>query len=95
MTSDLENSTTRSGKYYRTNQEGDRSIYSPVRESSSQSRPTTPLSNQHRGKNSPTPLPPPEDDMAMHMNLPTFNIVGDEDMDQFWFVIESVCLHKM
>ena len=78
-----------SGKYYRTNLEGDRLVYSPVREEASQTPPTTPLSNQPRAKNSPTP-PPPEDDMATHMNLSTFKGVGDEDMDKFWFVSGSV-----
>ena len=28
--------------------------------------------------------------MAAHMNFPTFKGVGDEDMDQFWFVAGSV-----
>ena len=28
--------------------------------------------------------------MATHMKLPTFKGVGDEDMDRFWFVTESV-----
>ena len=28
--------------------------------------------------------------MAAHMKLPTFKGVGDEDMDQFWFVAGSV-----
>ena len=28
--------------------------------------------------------------MAVHMKFPTFKGVGDEDMDQFWFVDESV-----
>ena len=89
MTSDIDGNTTQSGKYYRTNQEVDRSIYSPVREAVLQSPPATPLSNQRRGKNSPTP-PPPEGDVATHMKFPTFKGVGDEDMDQFWFVAESV-----
>ena len=63
-------STTRSGKYYRTNQEGDKSVYSPVRDSATQKPPTTPPSSHHRGKNSPIPPPPPEDEMASHMKLP-------------------------
>ena len=83
MTSDLDGSTTRSGKYYWTNQEGDRSVYILVREASAQSPPATPLSNQHRDKNSPTPPPPPEANMAVHMKFPTFKGVGYEDMDQF------------
>ena len=49
----------------------------------------TPLSSQRRGKNLPTP-PSPEDDMVVHRKLPAFKGVGDEDMDQFWFVAESV-----
>ena len=28
--------------------------------------------------------------MATHMKFPTFKGVGDEDMEQFWFVAESV-----
>ena len=70
-------------------------VYSPLRESSDlnqggvvqgvTSSPDTPESNPHKGKNSPTPPSPPlEDDMATHMNLPTFKGIGDEDMDQFW-----------
>ena len=80
MTSDLDRSTTRSGKYYKTNLEGDIVVYTLVREAASKSPPATPLSNQPRGKNSPTP-PPPEDDMAAHMKLSTFKGVGDEYMD--------------
>ena len=82
MRSDQSKGTTRSKKYYRTNKEGDRSIYSLVRDSATHSPPTTPPSTQHRGNNSPIP-PPPEDEMASHMKLPTFKGVGDEDMDQF------------
>ena len=82
MTSDLDESTTRSGKYYWINLEGDRSVYNPVSEATAQSPPATPLSNQRRGKNSPTP-PPLEDDMVTHMKFLTFKGVGDEDMDQF------------
>ena len=59
-----------------------------VREEAAQISPATPISNQRRGKNSPTP-PPPEDDMVAHMKLPTFKGVGDEDMEQFWFVTET------
>ena len=93
MTSNQSESTTRSGKYFRTNREGDRSIYNPLRESvvhAGTSPPATPPSSQHKGKNSPTPLPPLEEDMAAHMKLPTFNGIGDEDMDRFWFIAESV-----
>ena len=70
---------TQSRKYYQTNLEGGRFVYIPVGVVA-QSPPATPLSNQHRGKNSPTPQPP-EDDMATHMKLPTFKSVGDEDME--------------
>ena len=28
--------------------------------------------------------------MAVHLRLPTFKGVGDEDMDRFWFVADSV-----
>lgn len=28
--------------------------------------------------------------MATHMKFPTFKGMGDEDMDQFWFVVGSV-----
>ena len=89
MSSDQSEGRMCSAKYFRTNQEGDRFVYSLVREVASQSAPATPLSNQPRGKNSPTP-PPLEGDMAAHMKLPTFKGVGDEDMDQFWFVAGSV-----
>ena len=82
MTSDLDESTTQSGKYYQTNQEGGRSVYNPVREAAAQIPLATPLLNQRRGKNSPTP-PPPEDDMVAHMKLIAFKVVGDEDMEQF------------
>jgi len=78
----------RSGKYYRTNQEGDRATYSPIRNFVAFNRPSTPPSSSHRGKNSPPP--PPTDDMVAHLKLPTFKGVGDEDMDRFWFVAESV-----
>ena len=89
MTSDLDRITMWSGKYYRANLEGDRFVYSPVREVASQSPLATPHCNQPRGKSSPTP-PPLEDDMDAHMKLPTFKGVGDEDMDQFWFVAGSI-----
>ena len=90
MTPDLERSTTRSGKYYQTKQEGDISVYSPIREATMQSPPGTPLSNQHRSNKFPMPPPTLEDDMATHMKLSNFKGVGDEDMDQFWFVTGSV-----
>ena len=93
MTSDQSDSTTRSGKYYRVNREGVRSVYIPLREPPTHagtSPPATPSSSQHKGKNSPTPPPLPEEDMATHMKLPTFKGVGDEDMDRFWFLAESV-----
>lgn len=82
----------RSGKYYRTNEEGDRYIYILVRNCSMHSPPSTPLSSPRRGKNSPPT--PPEDDMAIHMKLPTFKGVGDEDMDRFWFVARLVWTAK-
>ena len=50
----------------------------------------TPYLSQHKGKKSPTPMPLLEEDMATHMKLPTFKGVGDEDMDRFWFIAESV-----
>ena len=84
MSSDQSKGTTRSGKYYRTNQEGYRSIYSPVRSFVAFDPPSTHPLNPRRGKNSPPP--PPEDDMATHLKLPTFKGVGDEDMDRFQFV---------
>ena len=62
MSSDQSEGTTRSGMYYRTNQEGDRSIYSLVTNFFAHSLPSTPPSNPRKGKNSPPP--PPEDDMA-------------------------------
>ena len=89
MSSDQSEGTTGSGKYYKTNKEGDISVYSLVRNSTAHSPPTTPPSTPHRGKNSPVP-PPPEDKMASHMKLPTFKGVGDKDMDRSWFFTESV-----
>ena len=84
MNSDQNEGTTRSGKYYRTNKEGDRATYSPARDFAM----FNPPSNSHRGKNSPPP--PLADNMAAHLKLPTFKGAGDEDMDRFWLVIESV-----
>ena len=81
MTSYLDGSTTRSGKYYRTNLEGDRLVYSLVKEVASQIPLATLLSNNPKGKNSPTPLPPPKENMAAHMKFLTFKHVGDEDVD--------------
>lgn len=28
--------------------------------------------------------------MATHLKLPTFKGLGDEDMDWFWFIVESI-----
>ena len=84
----------RSGKYYRTNQEGDRYVYSPVRNSTAHSPPTTLPSTQLRGKNPPIP-PPLEDEIASHMKLPTFKGVGDEDIDRFWLSLNQYGLCQM
>lgn len=91
----------RNGQYYRVNQKGDRYVYIPLRNSldlngsgatgAENSSPVTPPSNSRRGKNPPIPPSPPlVDDMDMHMKLPTFKGVGDEDMDRFWFVENAV-----
>ena len=88
MISNLEKSTMWSSKYYRTNLEGDRSIYSPLEGIVAQSPPATPYSEPHKGKT--LPETPPEEDMAAHLKLPTFKGAGDEDMDRFWFVADSV-----
>ena len=98
MTSDQSRSTTQSGKYYQTNKEGDISIYNLVSGYNHEGvvkrgtmAPATSTSNIHRGKNSPTPLLLSlEEDIAMHMKLPTFTSERDEDMDQFWFIVEYV-----
>ena len=77
-----------SGKYYRTNQEGDKSVYSPLKRAAMQSSPVTPTSEPQKNKTSPeTPL---EGDMAVHLKLPTFKGAADEDMDHFWFVADSI-----
>ena len=55
-----------------------------------QDPPTTPPSRPHKGKNSPIPPLPPNSDIDVHLRLPTFKGVGDEDMDRFWFVADSV-----
>ena len=94
MTSDPDESTTHSGKYYRTNLEGGKSIYSLLQETAAQSPPATPPSRPHKGKSPPAAPPPPDNDMAAHLKLPTFKGVGDEDMDRFWFVADSVWTAK-
>ena len=83
MTSDPEKSATRSGKYYRTKLDRGRDAYSPVKE------PDTSPPRAHKGKNSPI-TSSLDSDMAAHLKLPTFKGVGDEDMDQFWFVVDFV-----
>lgn len=75
----------RSGKYYRTNQEGDQSFYSSVTNFAMHNLPSTPYLSPPRDQNSP-----PEDDMTSQMKLPSFKDVGDEDMDRFWFIVGSV-----
>ena len=84
MTSDLNKSATRKGKYYRTNLDGGRSTYNPLQE------PATSPPRSHKGKNSPIQPPSLDSDMAAHLKLPTFKGLGDEDMDRFWFVADSV-----
>ena len=90
MISDPDESMTHSGKYYRTNLEGGRSVYSPLRDTATQSPPTTPSSRPCKGKSLPIAPPLPDSDMSAHLKLPTFKGVGDEDMDRFWFVADSV-----
>ena len=87
MTSDLDRSATRSGKYYRTNLDGGRSAYNLLQEPTARDPPATQPPRPHKGKNSPIPPPPLNSDMAAHLKLPTFKGVGDEDMDQFWLVV--------
>ena len=83
MTSDLDGSATRSGKYYRTNLDRGRAAYSPVKELA-----TSPP-RARGGKNSPI-MSSLDNDMAAHLKLPTFKGVGDEDMDRFWFIADYV-----
>ena len=90
MTSDLDGSTTRSRKYYRTNLDGGRSTYNLLQEPVVQDPPATLLPRTHKGKNSPIPPPSWDDEMVAHLKLPTFKGVGDDDMDQFWFVVDSI-----
>ena len=90
MTSDLDGSATHSGKYYWTNLNGGRSAYNLLQEPASQYPSATPPPKPHKGKNSPIPPPPLNSDMAAHLKLPTFKGVGDEDMDLFWFVADSI-----
>lgn len=92
-----------SGKYYRANQRGDKSIYSPLRNLPNNdtksieatlargSPPATPQSNLCKGRTYPTPpSPPAEEDMAAHMKLPTIKGVGDEDMERFWLFANAI-----
>ena len=83
MTSDPEGSVTCSGKYYRTNLDRGRAAYSPVKELA-----TSPP-RARIGKNSPI-TSSLDSDMVVHLRLPTFKGVGDEDMDRFLFVEDSV-----
>ena len=90
MTSDLDGSTTCSGKYYQTNLDGGRSTYNPLQEPATQDPPATSPPRPCKGKDVHIPPPSLDSDMAAHLKLPTFKGVGDEDMDQFWFVTDSV-----
>ena len=90
MTSDLDESSTRSGKYYRTNLDGGRSAYNPFQELAMQDPPATSPPRPRKGKNSPIPLPSLDSDMAAHLKLPTFKGVGDEDMDWFQLFADSI-----
>ena len=83
MTSDPDESATRSGKYYQTNLDRVRATYSPVKELA-----TSPP-KACKGKNSPI-TSSLDSDMATHLKLPTFKGVGDEDMDRFWFIADSI-----
>ena len=83
MTSDPNGSATRSGKYYRTNLDGGRAAYSPVKEL------TKSPPRAHKSNNSPV-MSSLDSDMAAHLKLPTSKGVGDEDMDRFWLVADSV-----
>ena len=90
MTSDLDGSATRSGKYYQTNLDRGRSSYNPLQEPATQYPPVTSPPRPHKGKNSPIPPPPLNSDMVAHLKLPTLKGVGDEDMDRFWFIVDFV-----
>ena len=90
MTSDLDGSATRSGKYYWTNLDRGRSTYNLLQELAVQDPPVTSPPRPRKGKNSPIPQPSLDSHVVAHLKLPTFKGVGDEDMDQFWFVADSV-----
>ena len=90
MTSDLDGSATRSGKYYQTTLEGGISAYNLLQEPAMQDSLTTSPTQTCKGNNSPILPPTLDSDMAAHLKLPTFKGVGDEDMDRFWFVADSV-----
>ena len=90
MTSDIDGSETHSGKYYRTKLDEGRFAYNPLPKPAVQDPPSTLAPWPRKGKNSPIPPPSLDSDMAAHLKLPTFKGVGDEDMDRFWFVADSV-----
>ena len=68
MISNLNEITMWSSKYYRTNREGDRSVYSSLRGVAAQILLATLPSEPHTGKTSPET--PPKEDMAVHLKLP-------------------------
>lgn len=88
MSATLEGSTTRSGKYYRAEQEKDHFSGNPLRRENMQGSPVTPTSDSQESKPSTETLL--EGDMAVHLKLPTFKGATDEDMECFWFVANSV-----
>ena len=90
MTSNLDGSANRSGKYYRTNLDEGRSTYNPLSEPTVHDPPAASPPRTCKGKNFHVPPPPLDNDMVVHLKLPTFKGVGDEDMDRFWFVENSV-----
>ena len=83
MTLDPDGSATRSGKYYQTNLDEGRAAYSPFKE------PATSPPRARRGNNSPI-TSSLDSDMDAHLKIPTFKGVGDEDMDRFWFIVDSI-----
>ena len=83
MSATLEESTTQSSRYYQTNPEKNHSVFSLPRRATIQGS-----SGSQEGKPSTRALL--EGDMNIHLKLPTFKGVADEDMDFFWFMADSV-----
>ena len=89
MTSVLDGSTTRSGKYYETNLDGGRSTYNPFQEPTTNDPSVLSPPQTCKGKNLSEPPPFLDSDMVAHLKLPTFKGVGEEDMRWFWFLADS------